>query len=141
LVPDKPLATQRQQQRIYSSPESHPPAVFQSYQGDQGVWRAGILFADNPDHGSNPCCEIMLNPVVTIKENREIARLRQLGYTGPLAMGQRLTGFQMCNLKTINASAASTPDKFYELCDTRPSLERPKPGTLLCRLSGLSLSF
>jgi ribonucleoside-triphosphate reductase len=76
----------------------------------------GFFFADNPDHGSNPCCEIMLNPVVTIKENREIARLRQLGYTAPLTIGQRLTGFQMCNLTTINASAASTPDKFYELC-------------------------
>ena len=59
----------------------------------------GFFFADNPDHGSNPCYEIMLNPVVTIKENREIAHLRQLGYTGPLTLGQRLTGFQMCNLR------------------------------------------
>jgi ribonucleoside-triphosphate reductase (thioredoxin) len=76
----------------------------------------GFFFADNQDYGANPCCEIMLNPVVTIKENREIARLRQLGYTAPLTIGQRLTGFQMCNLTTVNASAASTPDKFYELC-------------------------
>ena len=50
----------------------------------------GFFFADNPDHGSNPCCEIMLNPVVTIKENREIARLRQLGYTATLTIGQRV---------------------------------------------------
>lgn len=76
----------------------------------------GFFFADNPDHGSNPCCEILLNPVVTIKQNKEIARLRQLGYTAPLTIGQRLTGFQMCNLTTINASAAKTPQKFYELC-------------------------
>ena len=76
----------------------------------------GFLSGNHPDHGANPCVEIGLHPVVTIKDNREIARLRQLGYTDPLTIGQRLTGFQMCNVSTINATAAKSPQVFYQLC-------------------------
>jgi ribonucleoside-triphosphate reductase (thioredoxin) len=76
----------------------------------------GFFFGDHPDYGGNPCVEIGLHPVLTIKDDKEIARLRQLGYTAPLTIGQRLSGFQMCNVSTINATAAKTPEKFYELC-------------------------
>jgi ribonucleoside-triphosphate reductase len=78
----------------------------------------GFYFADHPDHGCNPCCEIGLHPVITgeLDDHAEVARLRQLGYTGPLEPGTRLSGWQMCNLSTINGAALRNADDFLTAC-------------------------
>ena len=77
----------------------------------------GFYFADHPDYGCNPCCEIGLHPVVNDPlGDAEIAQLRALGYTGELTPTTRLSGWQMCNLSTINGAAVSNTDDFLVAC-------------------------
>lgn len=75
----------------------------------------GFYFVEDTEYGANPCVEIGLHP--RLKIDPEIAgRLRELGYTGVLRMGDTLTGVQFCNLTTISAAVAETPAAFYRLC-------------------------
>ncbi len=76
----------------------------------------GFYFVENEDYGANPCVEIGLAPFADIRDDKEIARLRELGYAGDLKIGQRIYGWQMCNLTTINAAACHSADEFYENC-------------------------
>jgi ribonucleoside-triphosphate reductase (thioredoxin) len=78
----------------------------------------GFYFADHPDYGCNPCCEIGLHPVISgeLDDEAEVARLRALGHTGPAEPGSRLSGWQMCNLSTINGAALQTVDDFLVAC-------------------------
>lgn len=77
----------------------------------------GFYFSGDADYGCNPCCEIGLNPVVRgLLPAEDAARLRQLGYGGDLDGEVYLSGWQMCNLSTINAAMAQTPESFYEAC-------------------------
>ena len=78
----------------------------------------GFYFADDPEYGCNPCCEIGLHPVVggDLDDEAEVARLRALGYTGPVVPGTRLSGWQMCNLSTINGAALTDADDFLTAC-------------------------
>ncbi len=75
----------------------------------------GFYFVEDAEYGSNPCVEIGLNPRLTIDDDA-ITRLRQLGHTGELRAGDTLSGVQFCNLTTLSASAAETPEHFYRLC-------------------------
>lgn len=78
----------------------------------------GFYFADHPDYGCNPCCEIGLHPVIKgeLDDEVEVAALRALGYTGSVEPGTRLSGWQMCNLSTINGAALQTVDDFLVAC-------------------------
>ncbi len=78
----------------------------------------GFYFADHPDYGCNPCCEIGLHPVVggALDDEAEVAKLRALGYAGSVEPGTRLSGWQMCNLSTINGAALQTVDDFLVAC-------------------------
>ena len=77
----------------------------------------GFYFSDHPDHGCNPCCEIGLHPVLSEPfDETEINRLRALGYTGELPPIARLSGWQMCNLSTINGAALKNTDDFLIAC-------------------------
>ena len=78
----------------------------------------GFYFADDPEFGCNPCCEIGLHPVIDgeLDDEVEVARLRALGYTGSLEPGTRLSGWQMCNLSTINGAALQSADDFLAAC-------------------------
>jgi len=77
----------------------------------------GFYFADHPDYGCNPCCEIGLHPVIEGGlDEAEAAKLRALGYTGPLNAETRLSGWQMCNLTTINGAVLTTVDDFLVAC-------------------------
>lgn len=77
----------------------------------------GFYFADHPDHGCNPCCEIGLHPVIEGPlDESETVRLRALGYAGPISAGTRLSGWQMCNLSTINGAVIKTADDFLVAC-------------------------
>ncbi|MBI2496676.1 MAG: recombinase [Opitutae bacterium] len=77
-----------------------------------------VYFADHPDYGCNPCCEIGLHPVVggELDDEVEVARLRACGYTGPVEPGTRLSGWQMCNLSTINGASLHDADDFLASC-------------------------
>lgn len=74
----------------------------------------GFFFCDNKDGGTNPCAEIGLSPCVSWAcTPEEVAKLYSWGYTGDLPGTGRMSGFQMCNLSTINAADANTPEEFY----------------------------
>lgn len=74
----------------------------------------GFFFTENEEYGTNPCGEIGLNPVVDVTiEN--IDRLHGLGATD-LELGDRVYGWQFCNLTTINGAKVTGADQFYEFC-------------------------
>ncbi len=75
----------------------------------------GFYFVEDAEYGSNPCVEIGLNPKLKLTPET-IARLQELGYQGELREGDTLSGVQFCNLTTLSAAAAETPEKFYQLC-------------------------
>ena len=76
----------------------------------------GFYFVENEDYGANPCVEIGLAPFADLKEQGDIDRLRELGCETELKIGDRVFGWQMCNLTTINAAACATAEDFYESC-------------------------
>lgn len=88
------------------------------FQAQKEFGEPGFYFADHPDYGCNPCCEIGLHPVVKgeLDDEVEVAKLRALGYTGSVEPGTRLSGWQMCNLSTINGAALQTVDDFLVAC-------------------------
>jgi ribonucleoside-triphosphate reductase (thioredoxin) len=74
----------------------------------------GFFFVEDEDHGCNPCVEISLNPTLVVTEEA-IDKLRAYGYSGCLEVGQKLSGWQMCNLTTTNGAKAKTPEAFYDM--------------------------
>lgn len=77
----------------------------------------GFFFCDHPEAGCNPCAEINLLPVIDWElSGEELSKLFSWGYKGDLPGTTRLSGFQHCNLTTINGRAATTPERFYEAC-------------------------
>jgi len=77
----------------------------------------GFFFCDHPEAGCNPCAEINLLPVINWElSGEELGKLFAWGYRGDLPGTTRLSGFQHCNLTTINGRAATTPERFYEAC-------------------------
>jgi len=75
----------------------------------------GFYFVEDAEYGANPCVEIGLHPRLVVDE-AAIARLRELGHTGPLQVGDVLTGVQFCNLATVSAAAADSTASFHRLC-------------------------
>jgi ribonucleoside-diphosphate reductase alpha chain len=77
----------------------------------------GFYFCDNMEAGCNPCAEISLLPVVDWElSEAELGQLYSNGYQGDLPGTARLSGFQHCNLTTINGQAATSAQSFYEAC-------------------------
>ncbi len=77
----------------------------------------GFFFCDHPEAGCNPCAEINLLPVIDWElSGDELSKLFTWGYKGDLPGTTRLSGFQHCNLTTINGRTATTPEHFYEAC-------------------------
>jgi len=77
----------------------------------------GFYFCDHPDAGCNPCAEISLLPVVDWELSAaELDELYRRGYKGDMPGTGRLSGFQHCNLTTINGHAAVTESAFYKAC-------------------------
>ena len=100
-------------------PRSAPDdALFRRlFRAQQEFGEPGFYFADHPDHGCNPYCEIGLHPVLTAPlPEADEARLRALGFAGSTAAGARLSGWQMCNLSTINGAALRSADDFLVAC-------------------------
>lgn len=75
----------------------------------------GFYFSANKDYGANPCVEIGLHPRIVVN-NDDIPQLRRLGYRGEVAPGDTLSGWQMCNLSTINGAAPKDRGEFLHLC-------------------------
>jgi ribonucleoside-triphosphate reductase len=75
----------------------------------------GFYFAENEEYGANPCVEIGLCPMAKVDADA-IARLRALGYRGALKEGDVISGWQMCNLTTVNGAVVDSPERFLEAC-------------------------
>ncbi len=87
------------------------------FQAQKEFGEPGFYFCDNPDAGCNPCAEIGLVPVVNwTLEPGELEKLYAGGYTGDFPGTVRLSGFQHCNLTTINGGTVSTAEDFYRSC-------------------------
>ncbi len=83
----------------------------------------GFYFCDNPEAGCNPCAEIALLPVVDWDLSPdEVTKLYANGYQGDLPGTTRLSGFQHCNLTTINGRAVQTAEDFYRACITATTI-------------------
>ncbi len=74
----------------------------------------GFYFVDDPEYGANPCVEIGLAPALTV-DDRTRVQLMAHGHED-VAPGTRLSGWQMCNLTTINGAQCDTADDFLEAC-------------------------
>ncbi|MCB1124524.1 MAG: recombinase, partial [Verrucomicrobiae bacterium] len=75
----------------------------------------GFYFAENEEYGANPCVEIGLCPRAEVDDDA-LNRLRELGYHEPLKPGDAVTGWQMCNLSTINGAAVKNREDFLKAC-------------------------
>jgi len=73
----------------------------------------GFYFVDDPEYGANPCVEIGLAPALVVDEASQAA-LAKYGHNAEI--GERLSGWQMCNLTTINAAACDDADSFISNC-------------------------
>lgn len=74
----------------------------------------GFYFVDDAEYGANPCVEIGLAPSLTVDAaSRE--KLNAYG-AGDFAEGTRLSGWQMCNLTTINGALCDSESEFLESC-------------------------
>ncbi len=71
----------------------------------------GVFLCDHPDAGCNPCGEIGFVPVIDWRLSR--AERNRLG--GRARRG-RLSGFQLCNLTTINGAAVHSAEEFLRAC-------------------------
>jgi len=74
----------------------------------------GFYFVDDPEYGANPCVEIGLAPALTVDEQSR-AQLMAYGHAD-VAAGTRLSGWQMCNLTTINGALCDTDADFMAGC-------------------------
>jgi ribonucleoside-triphosphate reductase (thioredoxin) len=72
----------------------------------------GIFFCDHPDAGCNPCGEISLLPIINWRPSASERVILSKDGVG----GGRRSGFQLCNLTTINGAAARTAEDFLRAC-------------------------
>jgi len=75
----------------------------------------GFYFTESAEYGANPCVEIGLAPTLIVDETVR-AKLMKYGYNQTVGIGDTISGWQHCNLTTINGRVCETPEKFYELC-------------------------
>lgn len=74
----------------------------------------GFYFVDDAEYGANPCVEIGLAPALTVDDTAR-EQLMQYGHHD-VANGTRLSGWQMCNLTTINGALCDTEADFLAGC-------------------------
>lgn len=71
----------------------------------------GLYFTDDEDTGANPCVEIGLNPVLSVEEDH--IPLLQAEHPG-VAVGDCITGWQMCNLSESNGAKFTSVEQALE---------------------------
>ena len=81
----------------------------------------GFYFTENADYGANPCVEIGLAPSLVVDAPTR-SKLEKYGYREPVALGDTISGWQHCNLTTINGRMCETAEKFYELCSVAATI-------------------
>jgi ribonucleoside-diphosphate reductase alpha chain len=75
----------------------------------------GFYFASSSDYGANPCVEIGLFPQITLTE-KDITKLELQSNGNSFSVGDTYSGWQMCNLSTINGASPENRSDFFHLC-------------------------
>lgn len=91
---------------------------FSIIQSTKQFGEPGFYFTDNPDVVPNPCVEIGMYPYLNISPPDKIPDFSK--YDGPIEKtdtGYRVSGFQGCNLTTINGSTVEDEGDFYARCE------------------------
>ncbi len=87
----------------------------QLFEAQQKFGEPGFYFVDDKEALCNPCVEIGMKPVVDFPVSTvDKAQLAAQGKGDPDT--ERVSGWQMCNLSTINAAKAQTEEQFYDAC-------------------------
>lgn len=74
----------------------------------------GFYFVDDVEYGANPCVEIGLAPFAIVDDAAQ-AKLAEYGMPD-VPVGSKVSGWQMCNLTTINANACDDEAGFLACC-------------------------
>jgi len=86
----------------------------------------GFLWADSTETVINPCAEIAAWPVLEVDLDSALRHgLRLPGGRMEIDLRSHLaniSGWQMCNLSTVNGREATTPDRFVEACRAAATL-------------------
>lgn len=73
----------------------------------------GFFFCSDVSHGTNPCGEIGLNPLLTVSDETRPLLAAKLGATAvALQDGDTFTGWAFCNLCEINAAKLTSLEDF-----------------------------
>lgn len=100
---------------VLTRDEAQEPAFRALFQHLRQFGEPGFYFTANPAYGANPCVEIGLNPRLLVTE-AEHKKLKAMGLAHPPRVGTTVSGWQMCNLTTINGAAALDRPTFLRLC-------------------------
>lgn len=93
----------------------HSEADFQRlFELQKEFGEPGFYFVDDVEYGANPCVEIGLAPFAIVDEAAQ-AKLAEYGMPD-VPLGSRVSGWQMCNLTTINANACEDEAGFLACC-------------------------
>lgn len=102
---------------VLSRGDRHAECFRRLFRAQKQFGEPGFFFCDHPDAGCNPCAEISLLPVVDWElSEAETAQILRRGRPEELPGTGRLSGFQHCNLTSINGRAASSPQAFFDAC-------------------------
>ena len=74
----------------------------------------GFYFVDDVEYGANPCVEIGLAPFAVVDDAAQ-TKLAEYGMPD-VPVGSKVSGWQMCNLTTINANACDDEAGFLACC-------------------------
>lgn len=88
----------------------------QKFKSTKEYGEPGFYWTENVDFGLNPCAEAAFYPYLHVDSQDVIDELKKRGYQSEVKLGDRLSGYQMCNLTTINGSRCKTPEEFYQEC-------------------------
>jgi len=114
---------------VRSSVKEQDFARLFEYQKEFG--EPGFYFVDDAEYGANPCVEIGLAPALMVDER---ARVQLMAYGhDDVTTGTRLSGWQMCNLTTINGALCDSEADFLVGCQAASLL-----GTLQAAYTDIS---
>ncbi len=96
------------------------PSLFRKlFHAQKEFGEPGFFLCDDQDGGTNPCCEIGLHPIINFAlSDQEKRFLSQQGRNrlDDLFARERMSGWQMCNLTTINGAASTDENRFFHAC-------------------------
>lgn len=103
-----------------ATPQTTKEQFERIFKSTQEFGEPAVIFLESTEFTVNPCVEVMMCPLYITKNGNAVdnyslelidpknrKRLESEGYTFH-------SGWQACNLSTINAKLADTPEKFYE---------------------------